>query len=128
MSKITEIKAIQVLDSRGVPTVSCSITLDNNISAHSIVPSGASTGTKEALELRDGNTDYLGKGVQKAVNNINSILKPALIGLDPCQQREIDNITLILTKNSIPIRPNRKFERAKKPYRAGHSLRYKRVC
>jgi len=92
MSKITEIKAIQVLDSRGVPTVSCSITLDNNISAHSIVPSGASTGTKEALELRDGNTDYLGKGVQKAVNNINNILKPALINLDPCQQREIDNI------------------------------------
>ena len=94
MSKITEIKAIQVLDSRGVPTVSCSITLDNNISAHSIVPSGASTGTKEALELRDGNTDYLGKGVQKAVNNINDILKPALINLDPCQQREIDNIII----------------------------------
>jgi enolase len=91
MSKITEIKAIQVLDSRGVPTVSCSITLDNNISAHSIVPSGASTGTKEALELRDGNKDYLGKGVQKAVNNINNILKPALINFDPCQQREIDN-------------------------------------
>jgi enolase len=94
MSKITEIKAIQVLDSRGVPTVSCSITLDNNISAHSIVPSGASTGTKEALELRDGNTDYLGKGVQKAVNNINNILKPALINLDPCQQREIDSIII----------------------------------
>ena len=94
MSKIIEIKAIQVLDSRGVPTVSCSITLDNNISAHSIVPSGASTGTKEALELRDGNTDYLGKGVQKAVNNINNILKPALINLDPCQQREIDNIII----------------------------------
>ena len=94
MSKITEIKAIQVLDSRGVPTVSCSITLDNNISAHSIVPSGASTGTKEALELRDGNTDYLGKGVQKAVNNINNILKPAIINLDPCQQREIDNIII----------------------------------
>ena len=94
MSKITEIKAIQVLDSRGVPTVSCSITLDNNISAYSIVPSGASTGTKEALELRDGNTDYLGKGVQKAVNNINNILKPALINLDPCQQREIDNIII----------------------------------
>ena len=94
MSKITEIKAIQVLDSRGVPTVSCSITLDNNISAHSIVPSGASTGTKEALELRDGNTDYLGKGVQKAVNNINNILKPALINLDPYQQREIDNIII----------------------------------
>ena len=94
MSKITEIKAIQVLDSRGVPTVSCSITLDNNISAHSIVPSGASTGTKEALELRDGNTDYLGKGVQKAVNNINNILKPALINLDPCHQREIDNIII----------------------------------
>ena len=94
MSKISDIKAIQVLDSRGVPTVSCSITLDNNITAKSIVPSGASTGTKEALELRDGNKDYLGKGVQNAVNNINTILKPALIGLDPCEQRELDNIII----------------------------------
>ena len=94
MSKISDIKAIQVLDSRGVPTVSCSITLDNNITAKSIVPSGASTGTKEALELRDGNTDYLGKGVQRAVNNINNILKPAIINLDPCHQREIDNIII----------------------------------
>ena len=94
MSKISDIKAIQVLDSRGVPTVSCSITLDNNITAKSIVPSGASTGTKEALELRDGNKDYLGKGVQNAVNNINTILKPALIGLDPCEQRDLDNIII----------------------------------
>ena len=94
MSKIADIRAIQVFDSRGVPTVSCSITLDNNITAQSIVPSGASTGTKEALELRDGNKDYLGKGVQNAVNNINTILKPALIGLDPCEQRELDNIII----------------------------------
>ena len=94
MSKIADIRAIQVFDSRGVPTVSCSITLDNNITAQSIVPSGASTGTKEALELRDGNKDYLGKGVQNAVNNINTILKPALIGLDPCEQRDLDNIII----------------------------------
>ena len=94
MSKISDIKAIQVLDSRGVPTVSCSITLDNNITAKSIVPSGASTGTKEALELRDGNKDYLGKGVQNAVNNINTILKPALIGLDPCEQSQLDTIII----------------------------------
>jgi len=94
MSKISDIKAIQVLDSRGVPTVSCSITLDNNITAKSIVPSGASTGTKEALELRDGNKDYLGKGVQNAVNNINTILKPALIGLDPCKQSQLDTIII----------------------------------
>ena len=94
MSNIIEVNAIQVLDSRGVPTVSCSIILENNTRAHSIVPSGASTGTKEALELRDGHSDYLGKGVQKAVNNINNILKPALIGLDPSEQEEIDNIII----------------------------------
>ena len=76
MSKITEIKAIQVLDSRGVPTVSCSITLDNNISANSIVPSGASTGTKEALELRDGNTDYLGIIINSWISILLSACSP----------------------------------------------------
>ena len=65
MPKISEVNAIQVFDSRGVPTVSCKITLDNGISAFSMVPSGASTGSKEALELRDNKENYHGKGVLK---------------------------------------------------------------
>jgi enolase len=96
MSTITSVKAIQVLDSRGLPTVSCSIKLSDGSYASAIVPSGASTGTKEALELRDGTNAYLGKGVQKAVTNINSIIAPAIINLDPEKQAEIDKIVIDL--------------------------------
>ena len=91
MSKITSIKAIQVLDSRGLPTVACRITLDNLLTAGVMVPSGASTGAKEAIELRDGSDAYLGKGVLKAVDNINQIIGPVLIGQDPSEQEKIDN-------------------------------------
>ena len=91
MSKITSIKAIQVLDSRGLPTVACRITLDNLLTAGVMVPSGASTGAKEAIELRDGSDAYLGKGVLKAVDNINKIISPVLIGQDPSEQENIDN-------------------------------------
>ena len=96
MPTITSVKAIQVLDSRGLPTVSCSIKLSDGSHASAIVPSGASTGTKEALELRDGTNAYLGKGVQKAVTNINSIIAPAIINLDPEKQAEIDKIIIDL--------------------------------
>ena len=96
MPTITSVKAIQVLDSRGLPTVSCSIKLSDGSYASAIVPSGASTGTKEALELRDGTNAYLGKGVQKAVANINSIIAPAIINLDPEKQAEIDKIIIDL--------------------------------
>ena len=96
MPTITSVKAIQVLDSRGLPTVSCSIKLSDGSCASAIVPSGASTGTKEALELRDGTNAYLGKGVQKAVTNINSIIAPAIINLDPEKQAEIDKIIIDL--------------------------------
>ena len=96
MSTITSVKAIQVLDSRGLPTVSCSIKLSDGSHASAIVPSGASTGTKEALELRDGTNAYLGKGVQKAVTNINNIIAPAIINLDPEKQAEIDKIIIDL--------------------------------
>jgi len=96
MPTITSVKAIQVLDSRGLPTVSCSIKLSDDSFASAIVPSGASTGTKEALELRDGTNAYLGKGVQKAVTNINSIIAPAIINLDPEKQAEIDKIIIDL--------------------------------
>lgn len=96
MSTITSVKAIQVLDSRGLPTVSCSIKLSDGSHASAIVPSGASTGTKEALELRDGTNAYLGKGVQKAVANINNIIAPAIINLDPEKQAEVDKIIINL--------------------------------
>ncbi len=89
--KIEKINAFEVLDSRGNPTVEVEITLDNGVSASAIVPSGASTGEKEAVELRDGDkTRYGGKGVLKAVNNVNSIIAPKLIGMCVTDQRAID--------------------------------------
>ena len=94
MSKILKVHGLQVFDSRGIPTVSCKITLENGLSVISMAPSGASTGSKEALELRDSEEKYGGKGVLKAVENINNILGPLIVGKDPCHQSEIDN-TLI---------------------------------
>ena len=82
MSKILKVHGLQVFDSRGIPTVSCKITLENGLSAISLAPSGASTGSKEALELRDGEERYGGKGVFKAIENINNVLGPLLVGSD----------------------------------------------
>lgn len=81
--KILNVFGREILDSRGNPTVEAEITLANGVTAVASVPSGASTGSREALELRDGDKSrYLGKGVQKAVNNINTIIRNALVGLD----------------------------------------------
>jgi len=89
--KIKKIKATEVLDSRGNPTVEVNIKLKNGIKARAIVPSGASTGEKEAVELRDGDKSrYGGKGVLKAVENVNKNIAPLLIGMDSRKQREID--------------------------------------
>ena len=86
---IKEIKAREILDSRGNPTVEVEMTLANNVSAVASVPSGASTGSKEAIELRDGDMSrYNGKGVLKAVNNVNTVIRNALIG------KEIDQVTI----------------------------------
>ena len=94
MSKILKVHGLQVFDSRGIPTVSCKITLENGLSATSMAPSGASTGSKEALELRDSEESYAGKGVFKAIENINNVLGPLIVGKDPCHQNEIDNILI----------------------------------
>ena len=94
MSKISDVKAIQVFDSRGYPTISCKITLENKISASAMVPSGASTGSKEALELRDNDLIYNGKGVLKAISNINNELATLIIGKDPKNQIEIDKVLI----------------------------------
>tara|TARA_Y100001935_G_scaffold159881_1_gene131554 strand:+ start:607 stop:1881 length:1275 start_codon:yes stop_codon:yes gene_type:complete len=90
MSKIVQVKAIQIFDSRGTPTISCKVILDNGMEGISMVPSGASTGSKEALELRDSEIKYHGKGVLNAVDNINNILGPLVVGNDPIQQEKID--------------------------------------
>ncbi|CAI0469469.1 unnamed protein product [Linum tenue] len=89
---IVSVKARQIFDSRGNPTVETDIKLSDGYLARAAVPSGASTGIYEALELRDGGSDYLGKGVSKAVNNVNSIIGPALIGKDPAEQTAIDTL------------------------------------
>ena len=94
MSKILKVRGLQVFDSRGIPTVSCKITLENGLSAISLAPSGASTGSKEAHELRDGEERYGGKGVFKAIESINNVLGPLIVGKDPCHQNEIDNILI----------------------------------
>ncbi len=95
--KIKEIKAREILDSRGNPTVEADVILEDATLGRAAVPSGASTGEYEALELRDGDSKrYLGKGVLKAVDNIVSKIAPALIGKDVTNQRDIDNIMLSL--------------------------------
>ena len=94
MANIIETKAIQVFDSRGIPTISCKIILDDGTEGLAMVPSGASTGSKEALELRDAEKEYLGKGVLKAVQNINNVLGPSIIGKNPIEQELIDEILI----------------------------------
>lgn len=95
--KIKNIIAREILDSRGNPTVEATVILEDNTEATASVPSGASTGVHEALELRDNDMNrYLGKGVLKAVSNINDIIKPKLIGLDVQNQKEIDELLINL--------------------------------
>ncbi|APR65949.1 MULTISPECIES: phosphopyruvate hydratase [Thalassolituus] len=97
MAKIIDIKAREVLDSRGNPTVEADVTLEGGFFGTACAPSGASTGTREALELRDGDKSrYLGKGVLKAVSNINGSIKGALLGLDGLDQRALDTVMLEL--------------------------------
>ena len=91
MSNIADIRAYEILDSRGNPTVQADVILDNGIVGTACAPSGASTGSREALELRDGDKNrYLGKGVLKAVNNINTTIKALLVGDDVTNQQGLD--------------------------------------
>ena len=92
MPKIENLTSIQVLDSRGLPTISTEIQLDDGTRSVAMVPSGASTGEKEALELRDGGQAFLGKGVTKAIDNVNDRIKNSLIGENPLDQDHIDQI------------------------------------
>ncbi|NLC41847.1 MAG: phosphopyruvate hydratase [Erysipelothrix sp.] len=109
MPIIFEVYAREVLDSRGNPTVEVEVLTESGAFGRAIVPSGASTGAREALELRDGDKSrYLGKGVQKAVENVNEILAEAVIGLDVRDQNEIDQLMIDLdgTKDKSKLGAN----------------------
>ncbi|EPJ88949.1 MULTISPECIES: phosphopyruvate hydratase [Pseudomonas] len=109
MAKIVDIKGREVLDSRGNPTVEADVLLDNGIIGSACAPSGASTGSREALELRDGDKSrYLGKGVLKAVANINGPIRDLLLGKDPVDQKALDRAMIALdgTENKASLGAN----------------------
>ena len=108
MSKIKDIKAREILDSRGNPTVEVDVILESGAIGRAAVPSGASTGIREALELRDKNERFLGKGVEKAVNNVNTIIREKLIGMESSEQELIDTTMIELdgTKNKSVLGAN----------------------
>ena len=95
-SLILDIHAREILDSRGNPTIEVEVVLEDGSIGMAAVPSGASTGEHEAHELRDGDSRYLGKGVQKAVESVNIEIAEALDGLDATEQQHIDNILIEL--------------------------------
>ncbi|MBM3309350.1 MAG: phosphopyruvate hydratase, partial [Candidatus Altiarchaeales archaeon] len=95
MASIKSVKAREVLDSRGNPTVEVDLTTEDGL-FRAIVPSGASTGAHEAVELRDNDKRYKGKGVLRAVENVNKIIAPKVLGMNPLRQEEIDNLMIKL--------------------------------
>ncbi|MDD4722381.1 MAG: phosphopyruvate hydratase, partial [Acidaminococcaceae bacterium] len=97
MAVIEAVYAREILDSRGNPTLEVDVLLDDGSKGRAAVPSGASTGVHEAVELRDGDKNrYMGKGVIKAIDNVNDVIAEALIGLDPVRQVEIDEMLVRL--------------------------------
>ena len=108
MSEIVEVVGREVLDSRGNPTVEVEVVLDSGATGRAIVPSGASTGEYEAVELRDGGSRYLGKGVLRAVENVNNLIAQVAIGMDATNQRALDNALIELdgTENKARLGAN----------------------
>ena len=108
MSIIINIHARQIFDSRGNPTIEVDVETENGIIGRAAVPSGASTGEHEAVELRDGENAYMGKGVLKAVNNVNSIIAEDLLGVNVFEQNQIDQLMIDLdgTKNKSKLGAN----------------------
>ena len=96
MSKIIDIKAREILDSRGNPTIECDVLTEDGSLGRASVPSGASTGENEALELRDNDNRYMGLGVLNAVKNVNEIIKKEIIGMEVTDQEAIDEKLIIL--------------------------------
>ena len=108
MTKIKDVKARQIFDSRGNPTVEVDVITNDNIIGRAAVPSGASTGEHEAVELRDGGNDYMGKGVSMAVSNVNSTIKENLLGKSVFEQKELDSLMIDLdgTENKCILGAN----------------------
>ncbi len=109
MSQIVDIRAREILDSRGNPTIEADVILESGVVGRACAPSGASTGSREALELRDGDkARYLGKGVQTAVNNVNTLIRDALLGKSVFEQKDIDNTMIALdgTENKEKLGAN----------------------
>ena len=108
MSKIAKIHARQIFDSRGNPTVEVDVLTENGFLGRAAVPSGASTGEHEAVELRDGGNKYMGKGVTNAVNNVNKIIAKEIIGKSVFNQKEIDQFMINLdgTSNKAKLGAN----------------------
>ena len=105
MAKIVKVIGREIIDSRGNPTVEADVYLDDGSMGRAAVPSGASTGVREALELRDGDKSrFGGKGVLTAVKNVNEILGPAIVGMDPADQRAVDKV--MLDKDGTPFKKN----------------------
>lgn len=106
--KISEVYAREILDSRGTPTIEVEVFLEDGKMGRAAVPSGASTGEREALELRDGGKKFLGKGVEKAVNNVNNIIAPEIKGMISYEQRKIDRFLIELdgTENKANLGAN----------------------
>ena len=109
MSQIVDIRAREILDSRGNPTIEADVILASGVVGRACAPSGASTGSREALELRDGDkARYLGKGVKTAVNNVNTLIRDALVGKSVFEQKDIDNTMIALdgTENKEKLGAN----------------------
>ncbi|MBF7690476.1 MULTISPECIES: phosphopyruvate hydratase [Acinetobacter] len=109
MSQIVDIRAREILDSRGNPTIEADVILESGVVGRSCAPSGASTGSREALELRDGDKSrYLGKGVRQAVENVNTEIKKALVGHDVFDQKGLDDVMIALdgTENKSKLGAN----------------------
>jgi enolase len=109
MTAIVEVVAREILDSRGNPTVEADVLVESGAMGRAAVPSGASTGSREAIELRDGDAQrYLGKGVQKAVDHVNTEICEAILGLDVSEQAHIDNLLVELdgTENKSRLGAN----------------------
>ena len=108
MTKIKDVKARQIFDSRGNPTVEVDIITSDNIIGRAAVPSGASTGEHEAVELRDGGNDYMGKGVSMAVSNVNSTIRENLLAKSVFEQKELDSLMIDLdgTENKCILGAN----------------------
>ena len=105
---ITNIKAREILDGRGIPTVEVDVVVNHNVFSRAQVPSGNSTGSHEAFELRDGEKRYSGRGVKKAINNVNNIIAPEIIGKDVTHQKELDTLMIELdgTQNKSKLGAN----------------------